>query len=98
MPQETPPPIDEIRALVEQCQTMIEETEKQDTLLNHARRYEFRNLKANLMMLLQSLILLSVSETREIFQNIRQRIRNLINDPESAGNHDHMLQKGEPAD
>ncbi|MBU1017924.1 hypothetical protein KKA33_02740 [Patescibacteria group bacterium] len=92
MSQETPPHIDEIRALAKQCQAIIDETKKQDTHLSYARRCEFRNIKAALGGLLEYPELF-FDKARGMLEEIRQRVQDLIDHPESAGHHDHVLQE-----
>ncbi len=87
--------LDEIKEWIGRCERLITETEKTDTLLNRARRYELRNLRFVLKGILDHPALLSPDRLIYIFKNVRQRIQKLIDHPESAGNHDHMLQKAE---
>ncbi len=87
--------IDEIKALAEQCDNLIAETEETDTLRSYARRCEFRNLRSVLSMLLQYEGFFYDIQIKNAFQKTRKRISDMISNPQSAGYHDHMLRMEE---
>ncbi len=83
---------DEISKLDMHCDVMEKEAGKEETLLNKARIQEIRNIRAQLKMLPENYTeLFSPAEIRKIMNKLRERVRTLKFNPESAGEHSFML-------
>ena len=80
----------EIKILTRQCTDMINETRKVNTLLSRARRYEIRNLRSVLLMLLD-LNQEEINRLKNTFEETKREIYNLISNSQSAGCHSYLL-------
>ncbi|MBN2096579.1 hypothetical protein JW752_04270 [Candidatus Peregrinibacteria bacterium] len=91
MTQESLPSTEEIQELADRCEALIQETRRVKTLLSRARRYEFRNIRSVLMGLLDLPGSFPAEKIKELFENVRERVQGMIDNPQNAGHHNHML-------